>query len=90
MFSLTKPRQQPWRCSPHVDHSFLHPSQEEQSKGIVVFMRKRGHTVDEFLYLIEYLTHHHVVEVGHEVTIRILDPHPNSSANFDKAKGSIH
>ena len=49
-------------------------------------MRKRGHTVDEFLYLIEYLTHHHVIGEGHEVTIRILDPHPNSSPNFNKAK----
>ncbi|MFX3543080.1 hypothetical protein [Ralstonia mannitolilytica] len=55
-------------------------------KGFVVFMRKRGSTVDEFLYLIEYLMHYQVITDVTEVTIRILDPHPNSSANFAKAK----
>lgn len=71
--------------APWIILSYSHPKKNNQ-KGFVVFMRKRGHTVDEFLYLIEYLNHHHVIEIGHEVTIRILDPHPNSSPNFNKAK----
>lgn len=71
--------------APWIILSYINPKKNNQ-KGFVVFMRKRGHTVDEFLYLIEYLTHHHVIGVGHEVTIRILDPHPNSSPNFNKAK----
>jgi hypothetical protein len=71
--------------APWIILSYAHPKKKNQ-KGFVVFMRKRGHTVDEFLYLIEYLNHHHVIESGHEVTIRILDPHPNAAPNFSKAK----
>ncbi|MFD2448431.1 hypothetical protein ACFSQE_08315 [Vogesella fluminis] len=71
--------------APWIILSYTNPKKENR-KGFVVFMRKRGHTVDEFLYLIEYLVHHHVIKSGHEVTIRILDPHPNSSPNFSKAK----
>lgn len=52
----------------------------------MVFVKNRGDTVDEFLYLIEYLMHYQVITDGTEVTIRLLDPHANSSANFAKAK----
>lgn len=71
--------------APWIILSYSNPKKNHQ-KGFVIFMRKRGHTVDEFLYLIEYLNHHHVIESGHEVTIRILDPHPNAAPNFSKAK----
>ncbi|MHB0842917.1 hypothetical protein ACYCGP_08755 [Stutzerimonas nitrititolerans] len=55
-------------------------------QGFVIFMRKRGITTDEFLYLIEYLMHYQVIKSETEVTIRMVDPHQNASANFAKAK----
>lgn len=70
----------PWIILSYVNHK------NSNQKGFVVFMRKRGHTMDEFLYLIEYLMHYQVITGETKVTIRLLDPHPNSSANFSKAK----
>lgn len=70
--------------APWIILSYLHP--ETQKKGFVVFMKKRGNTVNEFIYLIEYLMHYQVLTGGTEVTIRLLDPDPNSSSNFVKAK----
>lgn len=71
--------------APWIVLSYVNPKKSNK-KGFVVFMRKRGHTVDEFLYLIEYLMHYQIITGEAEVTIRLLDPHPNSSANFAKAK----
>jgi len=71
--------------APWIILSYINPKNNNK-KGFVVFMRKRGQTVDEFLYLIEYLMHYQVTTGNTEVTIRLLDPHLNSSANFSKAK----
>ncbi|MDC7708298.1 hypothetical protein [Vogesella indigofera] len=71
--------------APWIILSYTNPN-NVNNKGYIVFMRKQGHTVDEFLYLIEYLVHHHVIRSEVKVTIRILEPHLNASANFSKAK----
>lgn len=42
--------------------------------------------MEEFLYLMDYLMHYQVITSDNEVTIRILDPHPNATAFFAKAK----
>lgn len=71
--------------APWIILSYINPKNNNK-KGFVVFVKNRGDTVDEFLYLIEYLMHYQVITDGTEVTIRLLDPHANSSANFAKAK----
>lgn len=71
--------------APWIILSYVNPKKNNK-RGFVVFMKKRGGTTDEFLYLIEYLMHYQVITGETEVTIRLLDPHANSSANFSKAK----
>jgi len=71
--------------APWIILSYTNPKNDNK-KGFIVFIRKRGYSVDDFLYLIDYLVHHHVIKSNQEVAIRILDPHPNSSPNFCKAK----
>ena len=71
--------------APWMILSYVNPKKNNK-RGFVVFMKKRGDTTDEFLYLIEYLMHYQVITGETEVTIRLLDPHANSSANFAKAK----
>jgi len=71
--------------APFIILSYKRPAPKDEM-GFVVFMRKRGAAVNEFLYLIEYLVHHHVIKVGHEVSIRVLEPDSNAVAYFGKAK----
>lgn len=71
--------------APWIILSFVDP-QKNNKKGFTIFMRRRGHTVEEFLYLIDYLMHYQIITSDNEVFIRILDPHPNATAFFAKAK----
>lgn len=71
--------------APWIILSYVNPKKGSR-QGFVIFMRKRGITTDEFLYLIEYLMHYQVIKAETEVTIRLVDPHQNASANFAKAK----
>ena len=71
--------------APWIILSYTNPKKENK-QGFVIFMRKRGFTTDEYLYLIEYLMHYQVIKAETEVTIRMVDPHHNASANFAKAK----
>lgn len=60
--------------------------QKNNKQGYVIFLRRNGRTVDEFLYLIDYLMHYQVIKSDNEVSIRILNPHDNAISNFAKAK----
>jgi hypothetical protein len=70
----------PWIILAYVD-----PGQKNQ-KGFVVFCRKRGNSVEEYLYLIDYLMHYQVIVADTEVTIKTLDADPKSAVYFGKAK----
>lgn len=54
-------------------------------KGYVVFYRRRGDTVEEFLYLIDYLMHYQILFNNSYIQIKTIDPHPLSSVLFEKA-----
>ncbi|MES3008905.1 MAG: hypothetical protein V4751_14160 [Pseudomonadota bacterium] len=71
--------------APWIILSYQDPSNRNR-KGVVVFVRKRGSAIEEFLYLIDYLMHYQVVSADSEVTIRLLDPDPLASAHFSNAK----
>ena len=53
--------------------------------GYVIFYRRRGESAEEFLYLLDYLTHYQMVDKGVSIKLRLLDPHPNAPANFKRA-----
>lgn len=71
--------------APWIILSYANPKKNNK-KGFVVFMKKRGDSVEEFLYLIDYLMQYQVITGETEVTIRLLDANPIASANFSKAK----
>ena len=71
--------------APWIVLSYTNPDSQNR-KGYVVFLRKRGGSTEEFLYLIDYLMHYQILVEGTDVSIRALDPNPNAAAFFDKAK----
>lgn len=71
--------------APWIILSYINPKKSSK-QGYVVFYRKRGESVDEFLYLIDYLMHYQVLDGNNEVQIKTLDSHPSASAFFEKAK----
>jgi len=71
--------------APWIILSYSDPKKKTK-KGFVIFYKKRGSSVDEFLYLIDYLMHYQVLVDETEVYIKILDPNPGAAAFFGKAK----
>ena len=71
--------------APWVILSYINPKKQNR-KGFVIFYRKRGESVDEFLYLIDYLMHYQVLVEDTDVFIKTLDAHPSAAAHFSKAK----
>lgn len=57
----------------------------DAKKGFAIFYRRHGESVQEFLYLIDYLLHYQVLVDSTELVIKILDPHKNAHAFFAKA-----
>ncbi|MCK9376197.1 MAG: hypothetical protein M0P73_08610 [Syntrophobacterales bacterium] len=72
--------------APWIILSYTNPV-TQNDRNFIIFYKRRGESVEEFLYLIDYLMHYQVLLYPTEIQIRALDPHPNASAFFDKAKG---
>lgn len=70
--------------APWIILTYEHPDGENR-KGFLVFYRRSGGTVEEFLYLIDYLMHYQVLVKGTDVRVRMLAPHTNATAHFAKA-----
>jgi hypothetical protein len=70
--------------SPWVILSYTDP-QKQNSKGFIIFYKRSGMSVDEFLYLIDYLMHYQMLTEDTKVFIKILDPDTNAAALFRKA-----
>jgi hypothetical protein len=71
--------------APWIILSYTDPKKQNR-KGFVIFYRKRGESVEEFLYLIDHLMHYQVLVGDTDVHVKTLDPHPNAAAFFEKAK----
>lgn len=71
--------------APWIILSYTNPKKQNR-KAYVVFMRRRGESVDEFLYLIDYLMHYQILVENTDIFIKTLDPDPNAAAFFAKAK----
>ncbi|MDP1530953.1 MAG: hypothetical protein Q8M05_16370 [Rhodoferax sp.] len=71
--------------APWIILSYINPKKQNR-KGFVIFYRKRGESVEEFLYLIDNLMHYQVLVDETDIYIKTLDAHPNAAAFFDKAK----
>ncbi|MCB8823287.1 hypothetical protein [Microvirga rosea] len=69
----------PWIILQHLGH-------ENRKAGFVIFYRPSGETVDEFLYLIDYLRQHGLLDQKYSIVIRSMDKTGVSANNFQKAK----
>jgi hypothetical protein len=69
--------------SPWIILSYQHEHPER--KGYVIFYRRRGEFVEEFLYLIDYLMHYQVFVGNTDVKIKTLVTDPSAAALFKKA-----
>lgn len=58
----------------------------ERRAGMVVFHRSPGETVDEFLYLLDYMRQHGLFDLERLICIRAIDKTGMSLQNFQKAR----
>ena len=54
-------------------------------RGIVVFYKREGKTTDEFMYLLDYLRQHDLLDDAIDIRIKAFEPDKKCSANFQKA-----
>lgn len=71
--------------APWIILAYTNPKNQNH-KGFVIFYRQRGSSVEEFLYLIDYLMHYQVLVDDTDVFLKTLDAHPSAAAYFGKAK----
>ncbi|MBI5250744.1 MAG: hypothetical protein HY912_14735 [Desulfomonile tiedjei] len=69
---------------PWIILSYADPKSRNR-RGVVIYYRRRGESVEEFLYLIDYLMHYQVLVDDTDVQIKTLDAHRDAPAFFGKA-----
>jgi hypothetical protein len=47
--------------------------EDKSLKEVVIFYRAEGEEVDEFVYLIDYLRHHQLLDIDNNITIYQLE-----------------
>jgi hypothetical protein len=62
-----------------------YPSFESRPPGYVVYYRGSGKRAEEFLYLLDHLTHYQMVKSSIDIRIRMLDADENAPAKFSRA-----
>jgi hypothetical protein len=70
--------------SPWIILQYLTP--KEQRKTILIFYRRSGASVQEFLYLIDYLMHYQLIQADIDLHLRTLETDVEAAAIFGKAK----
>lgn len=70
--------------APWIILSYSFPNSPSR-KGVVIFYRREGKSVEEFLYLIDYLLHYQVLVEDTDIHIKIYQPHENAHSCFEKA-----
>lgn len=69
--------------SPYIVLSY--PAVDSRPAGYIVYYRGAGSRTEEFLYLLDHLTHYQMVKPDIEIRVRMLDPEENAPARFERA-----
>ncbi len=69
--------------SPYIVLSY--PATDSKPAGYIVYYRGTGSRTEEFLYLLDHLTHYQMVKPGIEIRVRMLAPEENAPARFERA-----
>jgi hypothetical protein len=67
---------------PWIVLSYMHP--KTNRNGYVIFYRRKGDSVPDFLYFIDYLMYYQLLQADTEVYIRTLETDLNAAAIFEK------
>jgi hypothetical protein len=62
-----------------------YPAVDTKLAGYIVYYRGVGSRTEEFLYLLDYLTHYQMVRPDIEIRVRMLTPDENAPARFVRA-----
>ena len=63
-----------------------HRAGDDFDSGFVIYYHQSGETVDEFIYLIDAMSHYQMLSSDYTIRIRFTDASKHASVNFDKAK----
>ncbi|MES9898558.1 MAG: hypothetical protein ABW148_05995 [Sedimenticola sp.] len=63
-----------------------HRATDEIEEGYVIYYHMSGDTVDEFVYLIDAMSHYQMLLSNKPIRVRFTNPGSNSANNFNKAK----
>ena len=63
-----------------------HKETEEIDEGYLIYYHKSGETVDEFVYLIDAMSHHQMLLSSKPIRVRFTDSVEEAANNFNKAK----
>lgn len=60
--------------------------EDKKTNKVIIYYRPEGSEVDEFVYLIDYLRHHNLIEEGLDIHIYQLEQDALAPINFENAK----
>lgn len=60
--------------------------EERGGEGFILYYRSSGSTIDEFIYLIEYLFFYQLIDHAKDIHIRLLAPDNTAPAKLEQAK----
>lgn len=59
---------------------------KEGTEGYVVYYLRKGEKIEEFVYLLDYLSHYQLLISDKKIEIKLVDSIKNAANNFEKAK----
>ncbi|HRM30658.1 MAG TPA: hypothetical protein PLH48_09030 [Acinetobacter johnsonii] len=59
--------------------------EDKKLKKVIIFYRADGEEVDEFVYLIDYIRHHQLLDIDNKISIFQLEQNNFAPANFKNA-----
>lgn len=63
-----------------------HRGRSEFKGGFIIYYHESGETVDEFIYLIDAMSHYQMFSSDYSIRVRFTAASSNANANFEKAK----
>lgn len=63
-----------------------HKKTEENSDGYIIYYHSKGNTVEEFVYLIDAMSHYQMLLSNKVIRVRFTDACTDATLNFTKAK----
>ena len=63
-----------------------HKASEHHSSGFIVYYQQDGDTIDEFIYLLDAMSHYQMFSSDYMLRVRFIDPSMTAINNFERAK----